>query len=75
VAAIQAQQFPRRGADTGRCPQCDFQSICPGFREFTAGDLQPATPSAMSNREVDAVIVEQGIETEAEPPHEGTEIG
>ncbi len=64
VAAIQAQLFPRHGAETGRCPRCDFQSICPGFRESANEGQRSAAPSAANEREVQMVMDEQGVGAE-----------
>lgn len=64
VAAIQARRFPRHGAETGRCPRCDFQSICPGFRESANEAQRSAPPSAGNEREVQMVMDEQGVEGE-----------
>ena len=62
VADIQAQKFPRLGAKTGRCPKCDFQAICPGFREGADEAASPAAPSSSSEREIKMVMNEQDLE-------------
>lgn len=64
VASIQDQQFPRRGAETGRCPECDFKMICPGFRQSAEEGQEPAPPDAANESEIELIMDEQGVEAD-----------
>jgi DNA helicase-2/ATP-dependent DNA helicase PcrA len=40
VTGIKTGRFPRKGAENGRCYECDYKSLCPGWTVCESGKLK-----------------------------------
>lgn len=47
--AIKAEDFPRRGCETGHCKNCDYNSFCPGFEQWKS--LETTIPHPLPREE------------------------